>query len=184
MNPPARSPAPPSEGLCAAHSGIATGIDDLKGTTAGIEKTLTDLRVQLAGDLKGHEQSIKGAWKEIRDLRADLRHRLPGIGPGSGPGPGPGFGPRGDESTGNVDPARAREEVDLGRGSTFKIPIPKVIVWVAIAIGVAVAAGGWAWGVLSDERASDAEQRQERIERTLDDLRAIAAPGTTAAPTP
>lgn len=139
-----------------------------------VEKTLTDLRVQLAGDLKGYEQSIKGAWKEIRDLRADLRSRFPGVGPGAGPG----VGPRGDEVTGTVSLVR-REEEDLGRGATFKIPVPKVIIWIAIAIGLAVAAGGWAWGVLSDSRATDAEQRQERIERTLDGLRALAVPGTS-----
>jgi hypothetical protein len=163
MSPP--RPHTISDPVCGAHAAIAQGIDDLKESATNIQTTLTDLRIQLAGDLTGYEQSVKGAWKEIRDLRQDVRALR------SGAPTGAAVGPRGDESTGNVDVSRAREEMDLGRGSTFRIPIPKAIVWIAISIGIAIAAGGWAWGMLQDARASAVEQqrapRVAPVERAL-----------------
>jgi hypothetical protein len=157
MSPP--PPKQPDPATCPAHAGLTTSISDLKGTADGIQTTLTELRVQLAGDLGRYEESIKGAWKEIRELREDVRNEA--------------RRDRGDEPTG-VREARDREDnqrrltrdrEDDSRtslsppGGVFKIPVPKVIVWLAIAVGLAIAAGGWAWGVFNESRAAAAEQR-------------------------
>lgn len=180
MTPP--RPPSPAEPVCSAHAALVAGIDDLKGSTKAIQETLTDLRIQLARDLGSYEQSTKGAWKEIRELRADLRRAG-----------------RDDEPTA-VRELRDREDALRGRrreredgartsiapgGSVFKIPVPKVIIWIAIAIGFAIAAGGWAWGVFNDSRATSSEERQpsrqddrndrdKRVDRALDAARALA----------